>query len=365
MKICYLADVTSAHTKKWCKYFLSKGYEIVIISLTSGEIPGCKVYDFNVGDTIYKSDINKLFSYFGKVKRVKELIKSENPDIIHAHYATSYGLLGSLLNFKPYILSVWGSDVYDFPRRSFIHRGLLKHNLKAPTLLMSTSTDMKKEIQKYTNRDVLVTYFGVDPDIYRPMEGLKMKDTFVMGTIKSLFKVYGLEYLVKAFKLLVDKYPKEKFKLILAGQGEEEDNLKKLVRDLNLENFVEFPGYLSIDDLVKTYNTMDIAVFPSLQESFGVSAVEAQSCGVPVVATDVGGLPEATNPSKSSLLVKPKDENELFKAMEKLYLDEDLRKTMGHNGRKYVLEKFVLEENFSHINKIYHSVLKGELNEIY
>ncbi len=365
MKICYLADVTSAHTKKWCKFFLAKGYEIVIISLTSGEIPGCKVYDFNVGDTIHKSDFNKLFSYFGKIKRVRELIREENPDIIHAHYATSYGLLGSLLNFKPYILSVWGSDVYDFPRRSFIHRWLLKHNLKSPTLLMSTSTDMKKEIQKYTKRDVLVTYFGVDPQVYKPLKGVKKEGIFTIGTIKSLFKVYGLEYLVKAFKLLVEKYPQDRFKLILAGKGEEEANLKALVKELEIENSVEFPGYLSIENLVKTYNLMDIAVFPSLQESFGVSAVEAQSCGVPVVATDVGGLPEATSPGKSSLLVKPENEVELFQAMEKLFLERELRENMGHNGRKYVLEKFVLEENFSRIDKIYHSVLKGEVNEIY
>ncbi|MDO5018441.1 MAG: glycosyltransferase [Lagierella massiliensis] len=358
MKICFLADCTSAHTKKWCEYFLNKNYEIVVVSLTSGKIPGCKVYDFNVGETIHKKDLNKLFSYFSKVKRVKEIIKKEKPDIIHAHYATSYGLLGSMLKFKPYILSVWGSDVYDFPRRSFIHKYLLKYNLKKPDIVMSTSTDMKNEILKYTNRDILITYFGVDPKIFKPILGLKDKDTFTIGTVKSLYKVYGLKYLVEAFNKLVKKYPETSFKLILAGEGEEERNLREQVKNLNLTKLVEFPGYLSIEKLVKTYNKMDVAVFPSLQESFGVSAVEAQSCCVPVVCTDVGGLPEATKPGESSILVKPSNSDELFKAIEKLFLDEKLRTRMGENGRNHVIEKFVLEENFSKIDSIYKLILK-------
>lgn len=355
MKICFLADSTSAHTKKWCDYFLSRGYEIIIISLTDGNIPGCKVYNFNVGETIYNNDIKKLFSYFGKIKRVKNIIKEEKPDIVHAHYATSYGLLGSLVNFKPYILSVWGSDVYDFPRRSVIHRGLLKYNLKKPSVIMSTSNDMKDEIQKYTNRDVMVTYFGVNTNVFKPIPNLKSSNVFTVGTIKSLFKIYGLEYLLKAFKELTDKYRNDKFKLIIAGKGEEEENLKNLSKELGIDKLVDFKGFLKKDELVNTYNQMDIAVFPSLQESFGVSAVEAQSCGVPVVCSNVGGLPEATNPGYSSILVEPKNTNELFKALEKLYLNKELRENMGKNGRKYVLERFVIEENFAKIDDVYQS----------
>lgn len=355
MKICFLADVTSAHTKKWCEYFLNRGFEIIVISLTEGSIPGCKVYNFNVGETIYESDRKKLFSYFGKIKKVKEIIKKEKPDIVHAHYATSYGLLGALLNFKPYILSVWGSDVYDFPRRSFIHKSLLKYNLKKPSVIMSTSSDMKDEIQKYTNRDVMVTYFGVDTEIFKPIPGFKNKNEFTIGTVKSLFKVYGLDYLIRAFKELLDKYKDEKFKLIIAGIGEEKENLKNLSKELGIDELVEFRGYLEIDKVVDTYNEMDVAVFPSLQESFGVSAVEAQSCGVPVVCSNVGGLPEATCPGKSSLLVEPENVTELFKSLEKLYLDRDLRIEMGKNAREYVLDKFILKENFAKIESVYQS----------
>ena len=356
MKICYLADATSVHTKKWCNFFVEKGYEIVVVSLGDSFIEGCKVYSFGIEDLVNKNDINKLFTYTTKIGKIKKIIQLENPDIIHAHYATSYGVLASMLNVHPYILSFWGSDVYDFPNRSFIHKLLLKHNIKSADYIMSTSEDMKREILKYTDKNILVTYFGVDTNTFQPISIEKSK-YFTIGSIKSFYKKYGLDYLIKGFKIFIDRTENKDAILLIGGKGNQEDYLKKLVKELNLENRVNFLGYLNQKEVAEYFNKMDIAVFPSLAESFGVAAVEAQSCGIPTIVTNVGGLPEATNPGKTSIVINPEDEYEIAQAIELLYKNEGLRKEMGINARQYVLEKFDISENFNYVDEIYKKII--------
>ena len=126
MKICYLADINSAHTHKFLNYFVKKGYDIHVISLGKGEYNGVKVHSLDIEDNVMKGKSEKgKVGYLKKIKKVKELINEIKPDILHAHYASSYGLLGALANYHPYIISVWGSDVYDFPIKSPIHKKII------------------------------------------------------------------------------------------------------------------------------------------------------------------------------------------------------------------------------------------------
>ena len=129
MKICYLGDANSIHTKKLCEYFSSIGYDMTVISLNDGNIKDTKVYNLNKKTSGVKYEFSKL-SYLSTIKRVKNILREINPDVVHAHYVSSYGLLAALSGFKPVIMSVWGSDVYDFPKQSILHRNIIKYNLK-------------------------------------------------------------------------------------------------------------------------------------------------------------------------------------------------------------------------------------------
>ena len=204
MKICYLADANNIHTKKMCEYFANKGYDVSVISLNDGEIPNVKVYSMKV-ETLYSGSAFSKIHYLGKLKRIKKIVKEINPDILHAHYASSYGLIAALINFKPTILSVWGSDVYDFPKESFINKEVLKYNLKKADCILSTSYVMKRETEKYSNKDIIVTPFGVDIERFKPSYKKSENNNIIIGTIKTLEEKYGLEYLIRAFRILVDK----------------------------------------------------------------------------------------------------------------------------------------------------------------
>ena len=354
MKICYLADINSAHTHKFLNYFVKKGYDIHVISLGKGEYNGVKVHSLDIEDNVMKGKSKKgKVGYLKKIKKVKELINEIKPDILHAHYASSYGLLGALANYHPYIISVWGSDVYDFPIKSPIHKMIIKYNLKKADYILSTSNVMKKETEKYTNKEIKVTPFGVDINKFYPNK--VESDEIIIGTIKTLEEKYGVQYLVKAFKQVKEENKDLDIKLRIGGKGSQEDYLKNLCRELNIENDVTFLGFVKPDDVIKEFQRFDISVFPSTldSESFGVAAVESEACGTPVIVSNVGGLMESTKPNETSLVVEKKSVEDLAEKLNILVRDKDLRIKMGKAARKFVEDNYSLEKNFEYINKIY------------
>ncbi|MDD7794972.1 glycosyltransferase family 4 protein [Clostridium sp. 'White wine YQ'] len=357
MKICYLANANSSHTKKWCESFVKKGYEVSVISLSDGVIDNVRVYslDIDSNNITKKNDLFKL-NYLKKIAMVRKLVREIKPDILHAHYATSYGLLGSLASYSPLVLSVWGSDVYDFPNKSPIHRKLLKYNLAKADVVMSTSNCMAKEVSKYTDKDIFVTPFGVDINKFKVKLKERNENEIVIGTVKSLEKIYGIDILIKAFSIVKSKVNDKNIKLKIAGKGTLEKELKELVASLNLSNEVEFLGFLSEDDVISTFQSLDIAVFPSISESFGVAAIEAEACGIPTVISNEEGLMEATNPNKSSLVVKKSNIEELAEAIIKLINDASLRENMGRAGREYVENNYNIINNFNYVEEIYKQV---------
>lgn len=360
LRICYLSDINSVHTRKWIKFFKELSYDIHVISLSSGEYEGVTVHSLEVNQNIVrqKADSGKI-EYLKKIKKVKKLVKEIKPDILHAHYATSYGLLGAMTNFHPFIISVWGSDIYDFPTKSRLHKLILKHNLKKADYILSTSNIMKEETEKYTDKDIKVTPFGVDTSKFFPSINEKEpKDEIIIGTIKSLEEIYGIEFLIRAFSKVKNANENLKLKLRIAGRGSQEKYLKDLCVELDIDKHVTFLGFLNEEQVINEFQNFDIAVFPSIFESFGVAALEAEACGVPVVVSDAGGLMESTKPNVTSLVAKKESVESLYSEIEKLVHNQELRKSMGLAARKFVEENYSLTNNFNDIDIIYRNILK-------
>lgn len=356
--ICYLADASNPHTIKWCNYFKNKGYNIHVISLNEGDIKGVTVHNFSFNVKELKNErAFKKIKYITAIGKIKKLIKEIQPDILHAHYASSYGLIGSLLNYHPYVISVWGTDIYDFPNGGIIQRKIIKYNLKKADYIFSTSKDMARETSKYTNKKIHITPFGVDMEFFKPKENLKFRNNgFTIGTIKTLEKKYGIDYLIKGFKILKDENPNKNLNLKIGGSGSQLENLKKLVNELNLEDSVEFLGRIPLDEVSNIFNTFDIAVFPSLRESFGVAAVEAQACGIPVIVSNVGGHPEVIIDGKTGIIIESENSRQISDAILKLLNDKNLRESMSMKGRNFIKENYDINLNFYDIENIYKEI---------
>lgn len=369
MKILILSDSDSPHTLKWIRSLVEHNLEIGLFSIHTSnlhlysDLKNITIYDADISrkyQELSESNLSKLI-YLRSFLKLKKVIKKFKPDIVHSHYASSYGFLGSLTNFHPYIISAWGSDVFKFPNYSVIHKNILKFNLYRADEILSTSYALRKETNKYTKKNILITSFGVDTEKFKPLnkEVFIDKNEIVIGTIKTLEENYGIEYLIRGFKILEDEIPNQQLKLLLVGKGTQENYLKSLVSKLNIKSKIEFTGYINPDLVPQYHNMIDISVFPSIEESFGVAVLEASACCKPVIVSRVGGMPEIVDENETGFIVEKQNPEAIAKALKKLVDNSVLRSKMGKKGRNKVINEFDWNDSVKKMLSIYNELLSN------
>lgn len=354
-KICFLADADSIHTRKWVDYFSSLNNEIYLISMRGTSYN----YKDNVKLIVVKPPFKSKLSYFFIIKYIKRLITEIKPDILHSHYATSYGLYGKISKYHPFIISVWGSDVYQFPKSNNLNAKLLSFILKGADAVCSTSVDMACETKKYYDKDdITITPFGVDIERFNIKTPVLNNEYITIGVIKNLRKIYGIEYLVKGFSDLIRETKKD-VRLMIVGDGPERENLEKLCDELKIKTKVIFTGNIDNSKIPDYINMMDIVCLPSLSESFGVAAVEACACGRPVVSTNVGGLKEIVVDDYNGYTVDPKNSDLIKEKLQIIIEDEDRIKKFSINARSLAEEKYNWIENAGTMKDLYEKIISN------
>lgn len=355
MKILLLAGANCIHTARWANGLVSRGIEVHLVSAHEN----AHELDARVHLHILK---NKApFGYFTAVLEVRKLIKQLQPGLVNVHYATGYGLLARFVGFKPTLLSVWGSDVYDFPEKSFLHRGLLRGSLKSATAIASTSHCMaRKTAETFQHEKVFITPFGIDETVFSPCtKPDALQNKIVLGTVKTLKHGYGIDVLIKAFaqawKTLGSP---ENLKLEISGGGSDLDMLQNLVQDLGVSEQVIFHGQVNHQDVPNMLNRLDIYCAFSRFESFGVAILEASSCEKPVIVSDADGPAEVTVDGITGLVVPKEDVDASANAMVMLIQDEQLRQNMGKAGRQHVLENYTWDKSLDLMIEAYQETIK-------
>ena len=358
MRICFVGPSESSHIIKWCDWFNNQGHEVHVISFTNHKIDSANVHTINIGVDPNGNELQKI-KYMLTGKKIKKIVEEIKPDVINAHYATSYGVAMALSGVKNYVLSIWGSDIFEFPQKSPLHKALLKFSLKNAPYLFSTSRAMSDEARKYVNRKFYITPFGVDMDLFSPIKRTRSNsdDTFIIGTVKGLNDNYGIKYILMAASEVVNN-TQINLKLRIAGKGDKEQEYRDLAKELGIDDITNWLGYISQEQAAIEWANMDLAVIPSINESFGVSAVEAQACGTPVIISYIPGLMEATDPGKSSIVVNRKDHHQIAEAIKDMYYNNEKRLEMGAYGRRFAIHNYELNRCFKKIENYYEKILE-------
>lgn len=367
MRLLLLADGLSSHTQKWVFALSQRDIIVYLFSFTdcqhiydnSQNIKVIK-HDFLNTDIVRSSNpILKLISYIKYRPLLLQLVKDIKPDLIHAHYASSYGFLGSLLNFKNFIVSVWGSDILLFPKKNIINKFLIKYVLNKATSILSTSNVMAQEIKLYSNKKVEVTPFGIDTENFCNQEKFDFKKSINIGIVKALENHYGVDILIRSFKIVVEQYIENDIKLIIVGDGSQRDNYEELVLSLGLNDYVHFCGKIPYDEISNYHNLLDIAVYPSRNESFGVSVLESSSCQIPVIVSNIGGLVEVVEDYKTGYIIESEGIQDLSIKILELLANPEKRSQLGIHGRNYVINNYQWSRNVDTMIQIYTNILKG------
>jgi glycosyltransferase involved in cell wall biosynthesis len=333
-------DSIAIHTNLLTKH-LSKIVDVELHVITIGNENG-RFKKGNIGVHVVKKKILYPFGIPGLVQRLRHEIIKINPDIVHAVISgTSYSAVVIPLRKKyPTLLSVRGiiskeakfkngiPRIFDMLIEIPSERYILS---KIPNIIVC-SPQMKEMVGERTSSKIYVIPNGVDFDYIQNIQSqnqLKHPSILFVGGLR---KVKGIDLLLRAVPIIGEKTPN--LHLYVAGSGREEKKLKRLVKELKIEKKVKFLGFVSGNEKYVYYKSVDICVFPSLYEPFGVVIVEAMACGKPVVASRVGGIPFVVEDGKSGLLFESENVEELAEKVILLLEDKELRAKMGEAGRE-------------------------------
>jgi len=343
MKIMLLSAGSAIHTQRWANGLVAAGEEVVCVSQHDFLPEG---WDQRVEQI--RLPRSGLTGYFLNGRVVAQLFDRHGCELLNAHYATGYGVLATRSGVRPRIVSVWGSDVYDFPQTSPVHRRMLRQVLTSADALASTSMAMSAQVMKVLDgeklkRHIVITPFGVDTAQFFPArEARPDSGPIVIGTVKTLESKYGIDTLIKAFAQLGPSHRGRPLQLRIVGGGSQREQLQVLATSLGVHQRCELLGPVPHAEVPSYLQGFDIFVAASRldSESFGVAVIEASACGLPVVVTDVGGLPEVVRAEETGLVVRRDNPTALAAGLSRMLEDAALRRRFGEAGRAWVQSRY-------------------------
>lgn len=276
--------------------------------------------------------------------KVINKIKEINPDLVHGH-SSNYGYY-ALKSGYPSIVTIHGiaKEEYDPKLRPSILDSIRRKVilpmedfcLKNAKIITTVSPYVVEKIGSFCKGEVHVIPNSIRDEFFE-IQSQEVSDRLLfIGGIeprKSLLNI------IKAIELIRTK--RENIRLHIVGGIRKQgyyDSLVKYVEQNNLSSYVIFRGALGNEELKRELSECSIFVFPSKEESFGIVLAEAEACGKPVVASNIGGIPYVVDNNRTGFLIKYGDINSLVDKILMLLEDNDLRRSMGIMGRKKARE---------------------------
>jgi len=293
------------------------------------------------------------------IYKLYRLLKCHKFDIIHTH-AYSAGTIGRMSAFLagvPVIIS-HNHSVYDYYGKFY---NLVEWFLSLITdrviCISEVVNGFANKTQRINSKKLITIHNGIDDvcdlteksssDLKKEL-GIPINHP-VICTISHMEEHKGLKYLLEAASLLLQS--KNDVSFLLVGEGVLKKELKILCADLKIEKNVIFAGEQS--DISEILSLSDIFVLPSLREGLPLTILEAMACGKPVIATNVGGIPEIVKDGENGILVYPKDPETLYMAMNELLGDREKREKMGRIGKRVCDESFRTKTMVEKVEDLY------------
>lgn len=294
-------------------------------------------------------------------------------DIIHDNQSLSFGMLTLQREGFPLVTTIHHPTNHDLelalsalPRWRLIRRFLVWrwHTfvymqtwvVRRLRHVVTVSESSRRDISRayrISPAQVSLVHCGIDIREFSPRLGISRSPNRLMATASADQPLKGLRYLLLAYSRLLPEFPD--LELLVVGKPKPGGDTEKLLQQLGLEGKVRFVNGISTEQLVDYYAEATVAVVPSLYEGFGLPAGEAMACGVPLVSTRAGALPEVVG--DAGVLVPQGDSTALFEVLRALLLDPARREQLGRAGRKRIEETFCWQIAAREMTDFYSGVL--------
>jgi glycosyltransferase involved in cell wall biosynthesis len=367
MRICFLADAKAIHTYRWIEYFAGKGHHIHLI--TFEEFPFKPVKNLTVHKItpiIQKKEnnffyldfiVNTIINPF----KVKKLIRTINPDILHAHYLTDYGLLGYFVQFHPFVITLWGSDILIAPKKSMFHRIMAKLILNSANLVTCDSIKARNECLIYCRNPekVEVIQWGVDLSTFRERQNNPAKrNTVTILSTRDFYPVYNIDSIVQSISFVAEKYPQVKY-ILKNFHGNQEPELRQLASSLDVTKYIEFFNkVLDYNELPELLYSADIFVSVPSSDSSSISLHEAMACGLPVIVSDIPANHEWIIDGWNGFIVPVRNPEKLANAIIQLIENPGLIQLFCERNVRIIHDRADQEKHMAHMADLYGLLLE-------
>ena len=347
MRICFLGDGSSVHILRWINFFKKRNHDTHLITFSNADIEGVKVH--KVGNLVAKQEGGN-WQYIKSISEIKRLIKAINPDIINAHYVTSYGFLAALSNFRPLVVTAWGSDILVTPKKNLAYKFITKFALNKADLITSDSYYMTDEIKKLTKTRSITVPMGVEKDLCFK-ERTQRNNEPVILSLRTVNKNSNIDIIVKAFSILVKDKGYKDARLIIANDGPEMGNIKYLIEQSGIKTNVEIKGFVTREELLNLLLSANLYVSIPTSDSTSVTLLEAMACGITSIVSDIPANNEWIQDGINGLVLRQIKDDKLAELMEKVLKDDRLIERSESFNRNIILKRAIWQENMEFVEK--------------
>lgn len=354
MKICLLGNIASIHLQRWATQLAKLKHQVDVISFeTAPALQNIRIHQI-------KSKIPTKLKYISSIPIFKKIIKKIKPDLVHAHYIKSYGFIGACLNFKPFVVSAWGSDILIAPQKNIIMNLFVRFAIKKADLVHAPAEFVRKTLITLGAKpnQIIIIPFGVDEALLK-QSGRKKTNRLLQSPViistRLLEPIYNVSLLIKSLPYILNK--NKTIKCLIVGKGSQMKKLYKLTQNLKVENNVKFLGALHHDKLLEYLKEADIFVSTSLSDINNVSLNEAMAYGLFPICTDIPANRRWINNKINGFLVPINSPVILAQKIIKACQNKHLMKTAQKINWDIIKKQTILDNNILKIEKKYQELI--------
>ncbi|MGD8506282.1 MAG: glycosyltransferase family 4 protein [Candidatus Bathyarchaeota archaeon] len=363
VKLVFLANGKSIHIKRWSTHFALKGYDVHLITFTAKPIKGVKIHELR---------------YFGKlaypirIRNIRKAVEKINPDILHAHYMSHYGIYGALTGFHPYIVSVWGSDVLRTPQESKTRRIGVSYALNRADYITTTAEFMKgylieafdlpqnKIVRIPWGIDLETFHRGYRKEVRTAKRSLKIETNApIILSNRHMEPKYEIEDIVRAIPHVLKSHSDAIFVFIRGiGSPEFESKIKRKAQKLGVANNTRFISkHVTPKEMAIYLNMANAFLSIPKTDQFGGSVMEGMACGSIPVVSDIEVYYQYLKNETNALFVNPESPKEMGEKIIYAIRHPEIRDDYYLINRKIVEEKEDWGKNAKKMEELYRQVL--------
>jgi glycosyltransferase involved in cell wall biosynthesis len=308
-----------------------------------------------------KLNILRMTSYYNPLKiiKVSNYLRLSKIDIIHTHgyFASTFGRLAAILARNPVIITHIHTTYFGFKKRNILIERFLSYFTDKIVCVSRSTREFTEKIERIDKNKTCLIYNGSkteNGDIVKTLidraSFALTADDLVIISVGSLVAHKGHQSLLNAIKILSKKH--KNLRLMIVGDGPLRSKLEAYAKNLQISSRIVFTGLRK--DIFSLLKLSDLFVLPSIErEGLGLALIEAMASGLPLIGTNLGGIPEVIENNVNGILIPPGNSKSLAKAIERLITNQNLRDEMGKQGKRIYKEKFSDKTMIDKIESLY------------